>query len=194
MDQDTSSISPVVNTAIPPTSDSQLTIMSKSQDNEGWQKVVVPRKKHGEVVLQMRDTMERFLNALIETDGNMTEAGLRTFNTTNRISANAMAHQYFKKAEAIGRIYNENKGRSWSQIQDRLWSLIDKTGSAELLKIALKLGGYGDLLGKDQRQIQATINLIKTRTKEDQKKFGFTVDEAEEGEIVEEEEENENTP
>ena len=191
MDQDTSSISPVVNTAIPPTSDSQLTIMSKSQDNEGWQKVVVPRKKHGEVVLQMRDTMERFLNALIETDGNMTEAGLRTFNTTNRISANAMAHQYFKKAEAIGRIYNENKGRSWSQIQDRLWSLIDKTGSAELLKIALKLGGYGDLLGKDQRQIQATINLIKTRTKEDQKKFGFTVDEAEEGEIVEEEEENE---
>ena len=191
MEQDTSSISPVVNTAIPPTPDSQLTIMPKNQDNEGWQKVVVPHKKHGEVVLQMRDTMERFLNALIETDGNMTEAGLRTFNTTNRISANAMAHQYFKKAEAIGRIYNENKGRSWSQIQDRLWSLIDKTGSAELLKIALKLGGYGDLLGKDQKQIQATINLIKIRTKEDQKKFGFTVDEAEEGEIVEEEEENE---
>ena len=191
MDQNTNSIFPTENTLIPPTPDSQLITTSKNQDDEGWEKVIVPRKKHGEVVLQMRDTMERFLNALIATDGNMTEAGLRTFDTTSRVTANRLAHIYFKKAEAVGRIYNENKGRSWSQIQDKLWQLVDKTGSAELLKIALKLGGYGDLLGKDQRQIQATINLIKARTKEDQKKFGFVLDDAEEGEIVEEEEEDE---
>ena len=50
------------------------------------------------------------------------------------------------------------------------------------------------MLGKDQKQIQATINLINKRTKEDQKKFGFASGDVEEGEIIEEEEDDEGLP
>lgn len=176
---------------VQPTSDIEINFASRTNLEREWKKVVIPQEKNGETVLQIKERMDRFLNALLATEGNMTEAGLMTFDTTDRLNANRLAHRYFKKAQEMGRIYSDSKGLTWGKFIDTLQRKIETTDNPEFLKMAMKITGFGDYLEKDNRSISSTINIIKVENDRTRKKFGFNTDEdVEEGEILEEENAN----
>ena len=181
------------NTTVQPTSDIEISSTSHipSKLERKWEKIVIPHETREGTVLQIKETIERFLNALLVTEGNMTEAGLMTFDTTDRVNANRMAHRYFKKAQEIGRIYSDSNGLTWGKFIATLTHKIETTDNPEFLKMAMKITGFGDYLEKDNRSISSTINIIKVENDKTRRKFGFNTDEdVEEGEIMEEQDAN----
>lgn len=126
---------------------------------------------------------EEFLKAFIETDGNLTQTGLKVFNTDNKQTAASMAGSYLKANQMFMRQFLEKKGYTLGWMLELLAKKAMEGRSADFIDRLFRIAGYGEL--QPPKYVPPTVININQTQKKLASDYGF-----EEGEIVDGDTEN----
>jgi hypothetical protein len=138
------------------------------------------RKDKGKLVVTPK--MELFLKEYEANGGNGTEAALKVFHNSSRVSAANTASIYLKRAAYLGRFHMEKKGLTYSKLIDKAIQRMDNPKSMDFVPLfdrMMKIAGYEDFLSK-QGLTKATVNVLNVQKK--------LMDEYVDGEVIEDEE------
>ena len=144
---------------------------------------VLKKDKKGNIVEVPRINL--FMEEWLKNGGNATEAALKVFNVKNRVSAGAMGTEYLRRAKALGRVYLDSRGIGYGRLIDTAVEKMDRSKTPEWWDRLMRIGGYEDFFAKPGASASVNVNIIESQ-KRQMDEFGFS-----EGEIVEEEEEQE---
>lgn len=125
------------------------------------------------------DTMkkrEEFLRTFIESDGNLTETGLKFFNITDRSSASIRAGQYLKANQSTMRVFLEKKGYTLGWMLELLAKKAVEGRSPDFLDRLFRLSGIELQPPKNAFPTVININQAQKKLASD---YGF-----DEGEII----------
>ena len=120
---------------------------------------------------------EDFLKAFIESDGNLTETGLKVFDTKDRGYAAIAAGEYMKANQGFMRMFLEKKGYTLGWMLELLAKKAVEGRSADFIDRLFRLAGYGEL--QPPKYIPPTIININQTQKKLAREYGF-----EEGEVI----------
>ena len=120
---------------------------------------------------------EAFLKAFIESDGNLTETGLKVFNTKNRGNAASAASAYMKANQQFMRMFLEKKGYTLGWMLELLAKKAVEGRSADFIDRLFRISGYGEL--QPPKYVPPTIINVGRTQKKIASEYGF-----EEGEVI----------
>ena len=120
---------------------------------------------------------EDFLKAFIESDGNLTETGLKVFDTKDRGYAATAAGEYMKANQGFMRTFLEKKGYTLGWMLELLAKKAVEGRSADFIDRLFRIAGYGEL--QPPKYIPPTIININQTQKKLAREYGF-----EEGEEI----------
>src|SRR3990167_1518733 len=120
---------------------------------------------------------EDFLKAFIESDGNLTETGLKVFDTKDRGYAATAAGEYMKANQGFMRMFLEKKGYTLGWMLELLAKKAVEGRSADFIDRLFRIAGYGEL--QPPKYIPPTIININQTQKKLAREYGF-----EEGEVI----------
>ena len=127
-------------------------------------KVRIATRKGKEVIAVTKEKtkLELFLEEYVRNNGNGTEAALKVFDTTSRLNAANLAHQYLKKAQSANRLLLEKKGYTQGKMIEEAITKMKVSKTPEWWDRLMKMAGYEDFMSKGPVTKQ-TVNIMKVQ-------------------------------
>lgn len=126
-------------------------------------KAIVKRKHKDETYLVEKTRLDLFLEEYEKNGGNGTEAALKVFNASSRISAANIATQYLKKAQGLGRMVMEKKGITYEVMVESAWKKHQVEKGTDYFDRLMKMGDYADFISKQGGVTPTTVNVLSVQ-------------------------------
>lgn len=130
--------------------------------------------------------LDLFLQEFLKNGGNGTEAALKVFNCSSRVSAANMASMYLKKAKGIARVYMEQRGYSYGRLLELAGKKAEESKTPEFFDRLLKMLGYDDFMPDKNQKPNSVVNIIQTEKNVLSKYTDEDIEDLEPIEVVEE--------